>query len=231
MRKLIALFALLACFNILAADAAEKGPFADASAVDLVALLPPPPPRDSAQTRAEIGELLTMQVTRTPEMLAHAEADDEESVWRFAGDLFGPKFREENLPKFAAFFDRVNETAGAVVAPAKAAFGRPRPHLVSDLVRPAVPLSSTGAYPSGHTTFGTMAGIILAAMVPERRAEIKARAWDYGRSRLIVGIHYPSDVEMGRIAGTVIAATIMRQADFKAEFSAARTELRAALGL
>jgi acid phosphatase (class A) len=45
------------------------------------------------------------------------------------------------------------------------------------------------------------------------------------------GIHYPSDIEMGRIAGTVIAQTISTHPDFSQEFEAAKAELRAALGL
>jgi acid phosphatase (class A) len=48
---------------------------------------------------------------------------------------------------------------------------------------------------------------------------------------VIGGIHYPSDIEMGRISGTVIAETISTHPDFKAEFEAAKTELRAALGM
>ena len=45
------------------------------------------------------------------------------------------------------------------------------------------------------------------------------------------GAPYRSDVEMGRIAGSVIAATIMKHDDFKAEFEEARTELRHTIGL
>lgn len=44
-------------------------------------------------------------------------------------------------------------------------------------------------------------------------------------------MHLPGDIEVGRIAGTVIAETIMQRDDFKSEFDAAKAELRAALGL
>jgi hypothetical protein len=57
-----------------------------------------------------------------------------------------------------------------------------------------------------------------------------ARAWDFGHKRLLAGIHYFCDIEMGRIWRTVIAATIMRQDDFKAEYGAAKAELLAASG-
>ncbi|TPL84397.1 phosphatase PAP2 family protein [Mesorhizobium sp. B2-3-13] len=212
------------------ARAEDAKPFITNKDVDLTMILPPPPANDSAETKAELGEVLTMQVTRTPEMEARAIADAEENVWRFA-DVMGPNFNKDKLPKFSAFFDRVVETEGAVVDPAKDVWKRPRPHQLSDLVKPVVKLSSSGSWPSGHATVGTMMGIILADMVPERRAEIMARAAEFAHNRIVGGIHYPSDVEMGKISGSVIAAVLLNRDDFKAEYEVARAELRSDLGM
>lgn len=213
-----------------AAQAEDAQPFVTDKDIDLTMILPPPPANDSAQTKAELGEVLTLQVTRTPEMVASAVADAEENVWRFA-NVMGPKFNKETLPKFSAFFDRVVATEGAVVDPAKDIWKRPRPHQLSDLVKPAVKLSSSGSWPSGHATVGTMMGIILSDMVPEKRAEIMARAAEYAHNREVGGIHYASDVEMGRISGSVIAAVLLNRDDFKAEYEVARAELRSDLGM
>ena len=49
-----------------------------------------------------------------------------------------------------------------------------------------------------------MTAILLAAMVPEKRAEIFARGWEYGENRLVAGVHFPSDIESGRIAATAV---------------------------
>ncbi|ODA96806.1 phosphatase [Mesorhizobium sp. SEMIA 3007] len=213
-----------------AAQAEDAKPFVTNKDIDLTMILPPPPANDSAQTKAELGEVLTLQVTRTPEMAASAVADSEENVWRFA-NVMGLNFNKEKLPKFSAFFDRVVETEGAVVDPAKDVWKRPRPHQLSDLVKPAVKLSSSGSWPSGHATVGTMMGIILADMVPEKRAEIMARAAEYAHNREVGGIHYASDVEMGKISGSVIAAVLLNRDDFKAEYEVARAELRSDLGM
>jgi acid phosphatase (class A) len=230
MNKMLSLFAALCLMGAATAQAQDAKPFSDDKEINLLAILPPPPANDSAQTKAELGEVLTFQVTRTPEMVARAQADVVEDVWRFA-NVMGPNFTKDKLPNFSAFFDRVVETEGAVVDPAKDVFNRPRPHQLSDLVKPAVKLSNSGAWPSGHATVATLMGIVLSNMVPEKRAEIMARAWDFGNNRLIGGIHFRSDVEMGRITGAVIASTIMKHEDFKAEFEPAKAELRAALGL
>jgi acid phosphatase (class A) len=213
-----------------AASADEAKPFVTSKDIDLTMILPPPPANDSVQTKAELGEVLTIQVTRTPEMEEQAKADAEEDVWRFAG-VMGPKFTRQALPKFSAFFDRVVATEGAVVDPAKDVWKRPRPHQLSDLVKPVVKLSSSGSWPSGHATVGTMMGIILSDMVPEKRAEIMARASEYANNRVVAGIHYRSDVEMGKIAGSVIAAVLLGRDDFKTEFEQAKSELRGDLGM
>jgi acid phosphatase (class A) len=233
MRKFLMFPALviLLAFSGLPVRADGAKPFADSKEINLLMLLPPPPANDSAQTKAELGEVLTLQVTRTAEMEARAVADATENVWRFADVINNPKFTAETLPKFAAFFDRVVETEGDVVDPAKDVWKRPRPHLYSDLVKPVVPLSKSGAYPSGHATVGTLMGIVLSNMLPEKRPQIMARAWEYGHNRLVGGIHFASDIEMGHIAGAVIAQTISTHPDFKAEFEAAKAEVRGMLGL
>ncbi|TIU09915.1 MAG: phosphatase PAP2 family protein, partial [Mesorhizobium sp.] len=92
-------------------------------------------------------------------------------------------------------------------------------------------LSNSGSWPSGHATVGTMMGIILSDMVPEKRAEIMARAAEYAHNRVVGGIHYPSDVEMGKISGSAIAAVLLSRPDFKTEFKVARSELRSDLGM
>ncbi len=222
------ILSLAFCLPALADDAK---PFTDASHIDLTAILAPPAAPDSAEIKAELGQVLAIQIARTPEEEARAKADDEESVWVFADVIANPKFTAEALPKFAAFFDRVTATEGEVVDPAKKVWARPRPYMMSDLVKPLLEPKKSGAYPSGHATVGTLMGIVLSDMVPEKRAEIMARAQDFAHNRIVAGMHVASDIEAGRISGSVIAAQIMGQDDFKAEYADAKAELRAALGL
>ena len=210
----------------------QAQPFVDASRVDLSQLLPPPPPNHSPITLEEIGEMKAIQGSRTSAAAQRASADADESIWRFADAVGDPKFDKAHLPKFSAFFKRVDRTASVVVAPAKVHWARPRPYLLyPDVIKPIVTPASTGSYPSGHTTFGTMAGIILSQMLPERRAQIMARAHEYGWSRVVVGMHYPSDTEAGRISGTVIAGALAHDAEYRREFEDAKAELRKVLGL
>jgi acid phosphatase (class A) len=76
-----------------------------------------------------------------------------------------------------------------------------------------------------------VAVILLANMVPERAPAIFARADDWGRSRVVVGVHYPGDVEAARISGSVIDNVLLHDAGFMADFAKAKAEVRRAIGL
>jgi acid phosphatase (class A) len=87
------------------------------------------------------------------------------------------------------------------------------------------------SYPSGSATFGYVAAILLADMVPEKAAAIFAHAEALGRNRVIAGVHYPTDIEAGRISGSVIDNVLLHDRAFMADFDKARAEVRRAIGL
>ncbi len=187
-----------------------------------------PPP--DAFTRAEIAAMLTIQDARTPEQVARALADSEYSVFRFA-DVMGPSFTADKLPKAAAFFQRVHQTAADLLEPIKRKWRRPRPFEQDERIKPALRPSPSPSYPSGHATFGYLVGVLLAAMVPERRDAILARAREYGENRVIGGVHFPSDVAAGREVAIVLATELRSSVEFRDSFEEVRSEIRRALGL
>ncbi|MBO1273446.1 phosphatase PAP2 family protein [Shewanella sp. 4t3-1-2LB] len=66
-----------------------------------------------------------------------------------------------------------------------------------------------GAFPSGHTAEAFDRGLIYAYAIPERFAEMVARAGDLGTDRIIAGMHSPLDVIGGRTMATAIAAAML----------------------
>jgi acid phosphatase (class A) len=48
---------------------------------------------------------------------------------------------------------------------------------------------------------------------------------------VIAGMHYPNDLDGGRLTGTAIAVALRNRPEFKADFDAAKRELRQYLGL
>jgi len=200
-------------------------------AVDLLVLLAPPPGSADARTATELAELRRIQATRSAERVALAQADVAETVFRLLTvfERQSPSTAAQ-LPHVARFFGNLTEDGAVVTAPAKAGFGRPRPYAVARDLQPACPVATSPAYPSGHATVGYVMGVVLAMMVPEQRERVFARTQEFAESRLVCGVHYRSDIDAGRIAGTVLAAMARRHPDFQRDFTAAQAELRAALG-
>lgn len=204
----------------------------DASTLDLGRILPPPPAAGSPQERAELDELLRIQATRTPAQVELAQKDAEISIFRFADALGDPRgFTAANLPLTLKLFHDARIDQTAVSSAAKREFARPRPFSVDSRLDPVVARPSSASYPSGHSTWAYTTALVLADMVPERRAQIMARADQFAHNRMIAGVHYGSDVEGGHLAGTTIAAMLFVCRPFEEEEAGARSELRAALHL
>jgi acid phosphatase (class A) len=203
-------------------------PYAVARQIDLTQILAPPP--GAAETRQELATLLRIQKARTGPEAAACIADQVISVYRFA-DVLGDKFTAENLPRTSTLFLRTLATMHVPMEKAQKYWTRKRPPLVDPDIVPAGMVPATASYPSGHATAGNLMGVILADLVPERAAELHARGVLFGYRRVQAGVHYPSDVEAGRLSAAAIAQSLSQDPEFQADFAAARTELRAVLGL
>ncbi|HTV52007.1 MAG TPA: phosphatase PAP2 family protein [Steroidobacteraceae bacterium] len=213
-----------------AADQASR--CVDAQRLDLLRLLPPPPAAGSAQERAELADMLRIQATRTPAEVELGRKDVATTVFRFADALGNPpEFAPGRLPRTEALFRDVGRNEAAILTRAKDAFARPRPFLADPQLQPTIARPPSFSYPSGHSTWAAATGLVLADMVPERRTQILAREAQYARNRVVDGVHYPSDVAAGQVAGTVLAAMLFDCPAFAAEEAAAKAELRGALGL
>lgn len=133
--------------------------------------------------------------------------------------MFGPGFTAEALPVTAALGEHVKNEQGVVGSQLKSYFQRPRPSPPHD------------SYPSGHALTGYLEAFTLVEIVPEKRAEILARADDYAHSRLLRGVHYGSDVEASRGVAYAVFGYMLATPRFQSDLGAAREEMRAKLAL
>jgi acid phosphatase (class A) len=198
--------------------------------IDLVHILAPPPTPDSPAGKADLQAVLAAVNARTDASIQLAKDDDQRTVFRFA-DVMGPNFKTETLPLTTALFDHIYKDGNAATLAAKNFFKRTRPFVVDPEIKIIVVQPPDFSYPSNHSTFGNESGILLAEMVPEKAVEIFARAAQYAHNRVIAGVHFPTDVEGGRIAASVIDNTLLHNPRFEADFAQAKAEVRAALGL
>jgi acid phosphatase (class A) len=212
---------------------ADTAQCVDARTLDLRRILPPPPAAGSPQERAELDVLLRIEAHRTPRQTERARKDARLDILGFADALGGRPgaLTMARLPLTLALFRHVSADEFAVVDAAKREFSRPRPFTVEPRLHPVVAPPHSPSYPSGHSTWAYTTALVLGDMVPERRQQLLARAAEYAYDRNVAGVHYPSDVEAGRLAGTALAALLFACQPFDAEEAASRAELRSALGL
>jgi acid phosphatase (class A) len=222
----IALMAISAASNAIAADTYYISP----TEVDLLQILAPPPAPDSPAGKADLQAVIATVDARTDADIKQAQEDDKRTVFRFA-DVMGPNFNAETLPLTAQLFQHVYEDGNAATLAAKNFFQRKRPFVVDPDIKIIVNQPPDFSFPSNHSTFGNESGILLAAMVPEKANAIFARAAAYAHNRVVAGVHFPTDVEGGRIAASVIDNTFLHNPRFESDFARVKAEVRAALGL
>jgi hypothetical protein len=103
-----------------------------------------------------------------------------------------------------------NEEIGLIITALKKHYNRPRPYQVAyyteqDLNPFETVTGNSPSYPSGHACQGWFAMLYLTKKYPEKAQEFNTLAKMIENSRVILGVHYPSDNEFGKkIAETLI---------------------------
>jgi acid phosphatase (class A) len=250
---------LLVLFASAPAFALSDKSYITLAQFDGIALLPPPPAADSVLQKQDLAAVLAAQKTRTPALIKRAQTDRD--FFGFAtvfGPKFTPEnipvaasFIRKVTAETGAMVDRVQncwqrprpfivsqdvqpaDNAGQnMMAQPGMMMSNAAPHGAGAPCKPAE--KSPGAsysYPSNAANAAMTAAILLADMVPEKREALFARAWEFGENRVILGVHFPSDIEAGRMIASAMIAVMMQNPEFKTDLAAARAEARAVLGL
>jgi acid phosphatase (class A) len=193
--------------------------------VDFLALLPEPPTKDSAEQKAEIQQILSIQSTRTPADEARAKKEEKFEVFQFA-PIIGPDFTAEKCPLTAALFKDLETDSKYFSRTAKEHWERKRPPFIDANVHPSATLEDEGSYPSGHATRGVLYALLMADIFSEHRAELLEQGRQVGWDRVVGGVHYPSDVAAGRVLGQALAAKLMSKPEFRSQFELVKNELK-----
>lgn len=161
--------------------------------------LVPPPRNSSNETRIELDILIQRQ----------ADATHEEIEFSRNMDVIERMYEWYDRETFAltghgygySWFGRMAEKCNGLVNFLKLEFRRPRPYMVAPLV--GKELSSligdidTAAYPSGHSCDAWLLSGLLSGMHPEHSVKFKEMALRICDTRMILGVHYPSDIVAG----------------------------------
>ena len=147
---------------------------------------------------------------------------------------FGLTISEENTPEIWKLLRDAKATCEAISGFPKYYYKRKRP-FVRFQEPTATPefepeLRRNFSYPSGHTILGWASALLLTEINPERADTILARGMMYGESRVIVGAHWQSDVDAGRLAAAAVYAKMHTSERFLEQMRRARQEFRVKAG-
>lgn len=86
----------------------------------------------------------------------------------------------------------------------KEAVARPRPYQAYKTITNGGPSLKDYSFPSGHTTSAFTTATVLAYFLPAGALLFYVLAALVGLTRMILGVHYPTDVFIGSLIGTGI---------------------------
>lgn len=71
------------------------------------------------------------------------------------------------------------------------------------------PIPDHGSFPSGHTLHATMAAVVIAQLLPVLTVAFVCLALLVASSRVVLGVHYPSDVLAGASLGALFGSLLV----------------------
>jgi hypothetical protein len=211
----------LALFDVAAGGAAPH--FLDPAAVNAVELLPPPPSAGSAEAAADLDAVLKAQVTRSDAEIARGRSESKLSPTAFQS-ILGPDLTAQKFPRVFALLEDAGQDSKTASNKGKEYFARPRPKFADARVHPIVEGDDEPSYPSGHATRAMLWARILAKIVPDKKDALLDRAEEIGWDRVLIGVHYPTDVYAGEVLGQALAQAMSKNDDFRTRLAGAQEE-------
>lgn len=201
-----------------------------------------PPANSSPQTRAELDYLLQLQSQRTEEdvessiyyagVFFNTDLTPESHDWArnqrilfFIGRSIGTWFNADSLPLTAKLVANAWHDASYYLWMYKNYFVRIRPCKLDTKIK-NLEETNWAAYPSGHATNSYVNAYLYSALIPEFSSFFIKDAYDLAHSREILGVHYPSDSESGRLLAYQLVQRLLTKESFKKDFAAAKEEIR-----
>ncbi len=203
-----------------------------------------PPANSSDQTKAELEFLLEWQNKRTAEqedrafnVLApigywphislvkkhHRYQSNLEHLFFEGREVMGDYCNSENYPATTKLLEGVTKDVRIMEFTVKYHLLRPRPYQLNDDLKPMAQMS-TPSFASGHTLWAYIQAFVWSELVPDKRSEFLDIAYEIGKSREIMGIHYPSDEEAARVLAHEMLVQMYKNSNFKKDLEAAKKE-------
>ena len=164
----------------------------------------PYPPIDSFEGEEDLAKTILQYDNRVvPAELQKLADVSQQELFKMYLDHHGLTFNE-------SYFRKLRVDLLPIIKDLKDYYGRLRPHQVAqlhgiDFVADPLTTVESPSYPSGHTIQGYVVALKLAEQFPEHTENLLKIAELISQSRIDRGVHFPSDVDFGRIVAYIIA--------------------------
>ena len=173
----------------------------------------PPPPPGEAVARAELAELRALAARRDAAALdavAYWDAGAPGYRWNELATAMGmPVFSGTRAYRMLALLNVAVHDATVATWAAKYRYNRPRPAVADPSLTTALPTPPSPAYPCEHSAAAGAAATVLAYLFPDATGALAEQAAAAGRSRLLAGVAYPSDVAAGLDLGRAVGERVV----------------------
>lgn len=217
--------AVCALFIALFIADASAAPYFSANKISPT-LLNPPLDRVSAKYEQEVTKIIAMQ--KSPDSL-EINLSKEEVILspELVGYQVDNKLSRKDYPKLYRLLDRSFETAVAVTENCKNYWNTKRPFLSEEKIKALVTPYNNPSYPSGHTSSSHVLAKILGQLIPKKAEDFALRAEQISNHRILVGMHFPHDIEGGKQLSSIMLGALFLNDDFLADYKAAKKEIAA----
>jgi hypothetical protein len=178
-----------------------------------------PPSTSSTQMANELAEVkdAVQHLTRAQLAIVYNWADGVSTAtppghWNFiTWSYVQPSgFSEVRIARTFALLNMAMHDAAVECWDAKYAYFNPRPSQLDPEIRTVIGLPNFPSYTSGHSTFSAAAADVLSYIFPNAAPTFDALMQEAAISRLYGGIHYRSDIEVGKVVGKRVGEYTVR---------------------
>jgi hypothetical protein len=190
------------------------------SPTDIVNERPPAPPSTSSS-------LMAQELAEVKRAVNHVTREQLATVYKWADGVSTPtppghwdliaapyiakaQFSEVRAARAFALLNMAMHDAAVACWDAKYAYFNPRPSQLDRSIKTLVGLPNFPSYVSGHSTFSAAAAAVLSYLFPDGASYFDAQKEEAAMSRLYGGIHYRSDIEIGKDHGKRVAGYTLR---------------------
>jgi membrane-associated phospholipid phosphatase len=179
----------------------------------------PPPSTSSAQMAQELAAVrnAVQNITRDQAATAYKWADGASSPtppghWNVIADTYiqNANFTEVRAARALALVDMALMDGAVACWDTKYAYFNPRPTQLDPSVKTEIALPNFPSYESGHSVFSGAAATVLTYLFPSGASYFASQRDEAALSRFYSGIHFMSDIEVGKDHGNRVGGYTVR---------------------